>query len=687
MKISDGLLKEAASMGRAKWLRKYLVENLGSLESGDADYQRWFDSLITLMESRELREPTQQKDYLSDVRNSIKVLDPNHPALAVIDFDKATWIQINNQNSDRIAQRATKFIDDPDAIVKRATTLLNSYVWSEIAAGLAVLTGRRCTEIIKTAEFTYKTNYSVVFSGSLKRKQEAIECIFEIPTLCEAQLVIKAIKSLREKLGKEIKVLSKRQINSRFSSAVAKQCDRYFSELVPPRDDKDNLYTHLFRAIYGTIASFWYCPAIVPEMEFRAAIQGHYQILDEENPTLRRSLAANRNYFDYKISDGKGNVDGRLGIKLNLPSVKVIEQFANYHAHSSGYQQQSLAIPVDPDSLNKHQDSIRNLSHELLAVDIPKVKPNSLAEDKARSNDLGRPKYSNRQITSIMNQTTKTHKDLVIPAFLHSRLEAIASQLEVSSDKTIEELFKWTEIGLALVRELNLDEPDPNMVFHSVQAFKQQSTNSGSQQHNDLSRGDFAELASAKQQIASLTKSLDRLTEIWHSSPTNTVRESEKKQRRRAGEASSASKANAIDHVSNDLHQQDLPPKKPEDSKRQEKRINSIKIIRRDSSETVIEDINHAIDAVMAFNDAEERSYNQKFYIGIGSVKELSNRGDAAIRRVLKEREEEIQNHLAAHELDKNHNLSRRDEAGNEYPNIDVEPEIDYEKITKVNSD
>ena len=472
------------------------------------------------MESRGLNKPTQQKDYLSDIRNSIKVSNPDHHVPAVIDFDKATWIQINNRNSDRISQRATKFIDNPN----------------------------------------------------------------------------------------------------------------------------------------------------------------------EKNSMLQESLVANRDYFDYRISDGKGNVDGRLGIKLNLPSIKVIEQFANYHTQLLGYQQQSLAIPVNIDSLDIYQDSIRNLSQELLAVDIRKVKPNSLAEDKARSNDLGRPKHSNRQIISTMKQTTKTHKDLVIPAFLHSRLEVIASQLEVSSDKTIEELFKWTEIGLALARELNLDEPDPNMVFHSVQAFKQQSTNSGFQQHDDLGRIDSAELASAKQQLASLTKSLERLTEIWHSFPINTARESEKKQRKRVTEASSTKKANAIDHTSNDLQHENFSSGKPEDNKR-ERRKSSTKIIRRDNSETVIADINHAIDAVMAFNDAEERLYNQKFYIGIGSVKELSNRGDAAIRRVLNEREEEIQNHLAAYELDKNHNLSRRDEGGNEYPTIDVEPGINYEKITKVNSD
>ena len=178
------------------------------------------------MKQRGLTQPTQQKDYLSDIRNAIRVIDPDHPALQVVDFDTSTWIQINNRASDRLGERTTKFIDNPDAIVKLATTLLGSYQWSEIAAGLAVLTGRRCTEVIKTAQFEYKTKYSVIFTGALKRGNEPVECVFEIPTLCPAQLIIDAIANLRGYLGEEIQDLTKRQVSSRYARAVAAKCDR-----------------------------------------------------------------------------------------------------------------------------------------------------------------------------------------------------------------------------------------------------------------------------------------------------------------------------------------------------------------------------------------------------------------------------------------------------------------------------
>jgi hypothetical protein len=83
----------------------------------------------------------------------------------------------------------------------------------------------------------------------------------------------------------------------------------------------------LFRAVYASIASFWYCPPSVNETEFRAAIQGHFQILDEHNPELRRSLSASRHYAGDRIVElHKGK---RKGIKLGHGDIVPIEMFQN----------------------------------------------------------------------------------------------------------------------------------------------------------------------------------------------------------------------------------------------------------------------------------------------------------------------------------------------------------------------
>ena len=115
------IIQLAAVQGRTVWLQNLLIELLPQLNQPSTDYQTWFDSLISVMEHRGLTQPTQQKDYLSDVRNAIRVLDPNHPALEIVDFDTSIWIQINNRAGDkpngmaslRLGERKTKFIDQP----------------------------------------------------------------------------------------------------------------------------------------------------------------------------------------------------------------------------------------------------------------------------------------------------------------------------------------------------------------------------------------------------------------------------------------------------------------------------------------------------------------------------------------------------------------------------------------------
>jgi hypothetical protein len=133
-----------------------------------------------------------------------------------------------------------------------------------------------------------------------------------------------AIADLR-KLGASSRQL-KLAVNRRYSLAIAQKCDEYFSGLVPNRSDKDNLYTHIFRAVYATIAAHWFCPPNVPEHQYKAEIQGHFTITQDGEKLP--NYAARSNYDDYAIGDGQGNRDGRLGLKLGqLQGLEVIEAF------------------------------------------------------------------------------------------------------------------------------------------------------------------------------------------------------------------------------------------------------------------------------------------------------------------------------------------------------------------------
>ncbi|MEM9908571.1 MAG: protelomerase family protein [Cyanobacteria bacterium P01_D01_bin.44] len=326
-------LEDAIASCSTGWLKNLLRKELPKVlevkdtPAGHQQAQQWDALIKSKMVDRGLVSLRQQKNPITDVRRVIKAIDPNHPALQDVGFTPEEWTDINLPGEEAVAGRVAKPIENPDAISTMAGSLMASDEWSEIAAGVTVATGRRSAEVLKTAQFEIASKWSVWFTGALKRRSEPVTLRFEIPTLVEAERVVDAIGRLRTLVDTE--GMDNRLVNRYFSNDVAQVCDRVFEGLVPPREGKDNLYTHLFRAVYGTIATFWFCPPSVPELEFRAAIQGHYKVLEEGRTELRRSLAAARHYFDYEIADGVIAKHGgrRKGVRLDEPGVKVLGEF------------------------------------------------------------------------------------------------------------------------------------------------------------------------------------------------------------------------------------------------------------------------------------------------------------------------------------------------------------------------
>lgn len=313
-----------------KWLQSLLnqflpaVEKLGHDPAGRAEAERQAAWMKAQWTARGLTGLTQQKNPMTEARQEIKKrLGEDHVALLALNFTEAEWRSINNAQADRVDERSAKLIDHPDQIVERATTLLTSHDWSEIAAGLAVVTGRRLSELLSTMRLTPKSAYSVIFSGALKRRGEKADLSFEIPTLCPAERVLAALARLRELV--DAQGLSPDQINAKYSAPVIRAVDNHFADLVPVREGHDNLYTHLQRAVYAALATYYYCPPTVPVWKFKALAQGHFQVLEAPDDTVRLAYTARRHYDDYEIGDGHGHVDGRRGLHLGQPGVQVLE--------------------------------------------------------------------------------------------------------------------------------------------------------------------------------------------------------------------------------------------------------------------------------------------------------------------------------------------------------------------------
>jgi hypothetical protein len=324
-------------MGLPAWLDnllqdKYLplLEKLQDSPAGKEQAMALCASLRTDWERDGKTTLRQQQSLMAHTRNVLKAkFGDSHFILDCIKFSKDEYIQLNNEMQGVVAERNEniQYLNDPQPLVDKAIQLLDSPEWADIAAALSVLTGRRSSELLATAKFTAKSPYSVTFTGSLKRRGELQELSFEIPTLTTSKQVCSALDKLRQQLP-DARKMTPESVNRKYGPAVARACDKHFSDLVPQRQGKDNLYTHLFRSVYATIATFWYCPPQVDPVEYRAAIQGHYVILDEMDRERRRSLAASRHYADYEISDSviSQNHGKRKGIKLGV-SVEPIEPF------------------------------------------------------------------------------------------------------------------------------------------------------------------------------------------------------------------------------------------------------------------------------------------------------------------------------------------------------------------------
>ena len=205
-----------------KWLKElvdqYLeaIANIEDTPVGYAEAKRWADWMKSQWAAHGLNTLKQQRNLMTDVRNAVKQqLGEDHMALESMNFTKAEWTQINDPIDQQVATRNENqgLIDHPDAIVEKATQLLSSREWADVAAALAVLTGRRSSEILATARFYYKTPYSVTFTGALKRRGEQQTLSFEIPTLAPAQMVIEALNKLHEWL--DTKGMSAGAVNQR----------------------------------------------------------------------------------------------------------------------------------------------------------------------------------------------------------------------------------------------------------------------------------------------------------------------------------------------------------------------------------------------------------------------------------------------------------------------------------------
>ncbi|MBA2679438.1 MAG: hypothetical protein H0U76_13695, partial [Ktedonobacteraceae bacterium] len=291
----------------ATWRARPTMKSLSSLKE---------PMTLTRNALREL-EVTENNSWVNP-----KTDTPEHLALKYMNYGEREWIAMNALSEKHLQERlnAQQVIEHPDAVVAKATHLLTSSRWQDLVVGLAVTTGRQLAEVLKTGSFLPKTRYTVIFEGQLKR-QDKLLSPYEIPTLVEAEMVLSAWQRLRRLI--ECSTEPTATISTKYGPAVSEAAQQ-FADLVPPREGGD-LYTHLFRSVYGCLAVFYYCPERVADLNYLNSIAGHYWVPQDGTGTIQRDYAATLHYYDYRIADGNGEI--RKGVKLGQPGVEILDEF------------------------------------------------------------------------------------------------------------------------------------------------------------------------------------------------------------------------------------------------------------------------------------------------------------------------------------------------------------------------
>ena len=313
----------------------------------------WERTLRWLKEERNLQGDSLRKP-ITQIRGLIKQLDltadntwtdprskkQEHIALHIFNLPEAEWERMNARSGLTLQERLEnqQFLEYPDQIVNKGLILVQSSDWAELLVALALGTGRRFWELVKTGTFVERTPYSVNFTGQLKGLSREEE--FEIPTLYRAFLVVEGIRRLRRLIDWDQLEDEYSPLYQKYNRAANEMMVHQFSDLIPIRPTRDQLHFHVLRTVFARIATYWYAPPEVADIAFMAQIQGHSHILkpqkekgetDEDVKQKQLNYAANANYFDYKIGrrlpDGTLQVVGDQGIKLGRPGVVRLAAF------------------------------------------------------------------------------------------------------------------------------------------------------------------------------------------------------------------------------------------------------------------------------------------------------------------------------------------------------------------------
>ena len=246
------------------------------------------------------------------------------------------------------AQRRKRVAFEPQAVIDAAVVALSSDSTWEVAAAIILLTGRRPTEILKTAAFEQVGAYQLAFTGQLKRRDKA-ESEYEIYCLCRTHLLIDAFTRFRRTASiRELQQAENTAVDSRLNATINRAVRAVFLDSILPAPlGEESLSAKNLRAAYTNIAYHLFGSVEVSIGSFAQDYLGH------------QGVGSAANYEDYYCVDVNGHpspvglLRAELVVKAKRTTVHVDgllqERFA---AFGEGTHKQKMAQLLDAAECN-----------------------------------------------------------------------------------------------------------------------------------------------------------------------------------------------------------------------------------------------------------------------------------------------------------------------------------------------
>jgi integrase len=267
----------------------------------------------------ESQELTDMNSYPQNTKEGVIT---QHLALLYMNYPRE-HNQINNetkQERKNEQRRNLESINCVDQYQTKIDELLASTDHRELVAGLIAATGRRPSEIYKTAEFKQVGQFEVMFTGQAKTRGEEREA-YPTYSLVESAKVIDALAKLRRMPEiKELRRQTLAEVDSGKNNKMNAAVKQHFSPLINPPHGEAELSAKNLRASYAAIAIYLFCPWKMSTNLFIKERLGH------------TSDATATAYEDYQITDQQGKPltrgawVGRLNETMEKPMEATIVQ-------------------------------------------------------------------------------------------------------------------------------------------------------------------------------------------------------------------------------------------------------------------------------------------------------------------------------------------------------------------------